>query len=111
MKIDVDLIRTNRHAASVLLKAMCNERRLMILCYLMEGEKSVSELEQLIGISQSALSQHLARLRRDNVVTTRREAQSIFYSHAGGQVPVVLRALEKISKKTDLPYWLQYPNP
>ena len=67
--------------------------------------------DQLIGISQSALSQHLARLRRENVVATRRDAQSIYYSLAGGQVPVMLRALEKISKKTDLPYWLQYPNP
>ncbi len=96
MDIDVDAMRANARAASALLKAMSNERRLMILCHLMEGEKSVSQLEQLIGISQSALSQHLARLRRDNVVTTRREAQSIFYSLSGERVQVILRALEQI---------------
>ena len=63
--------------ASTLLKAMSNQHRLMILCQLVPGEKCVSELEEIIGLSQSALSQHLARLRRDNLVSTRREAQTI----------------------------------
>ena len=98
MKIDVEAMRANARPASALLKAMSNERRLMILCHLMEGEKSVSQLEQLIGINQSALSQYLARLRRDNVVAPRREARTIFYSLSDARVPVVLRALERAVK-------------
>ena len=70
-----------RHArdATRLLKALGNERRLVILCSLAEGERSVGELQRLVGLSQSALSQHLARLRRDRLVETRREAQTIYY--------------------------------
>ena len=63
-----------------LLKALSNERRLRIVCILYDGEKNVSELEAVIGLSQSALSQHLARLRRDGIVSTRRSAQTIYYS-------------------------------
>jgi len=68
--------------AAKLLKMMSNERRLMILCHLLDGEKSVGELEQLVGLRQSPLSQHLARLRREKLVATRREAQTIYYSLA-----------------------------
>lgn len=70
----------NINDASNMLKAMANARRLMVLCMLHDGEKSVGELERLVGLSQSALSQHLARLRRDGIVQTRREAQTIYYS-------------------------------
>ena len=63
-----------------LLRALGNEKRLAIVCYLMDGELKVHELEELIGLSQSALSQHLAALRSEKVVKTRREAQNIFYS-------------------------------
>ena len=63
-----------------LLKALSNESRLVVMCALHKGEKSVGELEQIIGISQSALSQHLARLRKDGYVKTRRHAQTIYYS-------------------------------
>ena len=66
--------------AANLLKSMSNESRLLILCNLAEGEKSVGELQSLVELSQSALSQHLAVLRRDGIVSTRRSAQSIFYS-------------------------------
>ena len=79
--------------ASKLLKAIGNERRLMILSHLMAGEKSVGTLEKLIGLSQSALSQHLARLRRDKYVKTRREAQTIYYSLAGTEVETILSTL------------------
>ena len=68
----------NARKASALLKAMANERRLLILCLLAQGEKSVSELEALVSLSQSALSQHLARLRRDRLVTSRRVAQTLY---------------------------------
>ncbi len=67
---------------SKILRSIGNERRLMIVCYLIEKERHVGELEKLIGISQSALSQHLARLRLDGLVRTRRDAQCVFYSLA-----------------------------
>ena len=63
-----------------LLKALSNERRLKIVHVLADHEKCVGDLEKIIGLSQSALSQHLARLRRDGVVKTRRDAQTIYYS-------------------------------
>ena len=90
-----DLIEYTRRA-SALLKAMSNERRLLILCHLAEGERSVGELEALVGLSQSALSQHLARLRRDRLVRTRRAAQSIIYSLEGNEALGVMDALRHL---------------
>lgn len=86
----------NVKSASTLLKAMSNEKRLMILCYLEQGEMSVGALEKLVGLSQSALSQHLARLRRDGFVKTRREAQTIYYSLKGKDTEVVIGALQEL---------------
>ena len=91
--MDFEAMRSKAHLASTLLKAMANERRLLILCYLAEGERSVGELEELIGISQSALSQHLARLRRDGLVKTRRSSQTIYYSLAGGEAAAIMETL------------------
>jgi ArsR family transcriptional regulator, virulence genes transcriptional regulator len=65
--------------AAGLLRLLGNEKRLMILCQLTDGERSVREIQQRIDLSQSALSQHLALLREQGVVSTRRQAQSIFY--------------------------------
>ena len=79
-----------------LLKAMANPSRLMILCQLAEGEKSVGEMEGIIGLSQSGLSQHLAVLRRKRIVSTRREAQSIYYSLASKEVEEIMAALYRI---------------
>lgn len=79
--------------ASSLLKAMSNERRLLILCHLSRGERSVGELCDLVDVSQSALSQHLAKLRHDNLVRTRREAQTIYYSLQGEAVQQILGTL------------------
>lgn len=79
--------------ASTLLKALANEKRLMIVCVLCKGEKNVGDLEKIIGLSQSALSQHLARLRRDNIVGTRRDAQTIYYTIKDEAVPKVLECL------------------
>ena len=73
-------MRRNAGRASQLLKALANEHRLMVLCALAEGEHSVSELNEMVDLSQSALSQHLARLREDGLVTTRREGLTIHYS-------------------------------
>lgn len=86
-------IQANALRASTLLKAMSNQHRLMILCQLVPGEKCVSDLEQIIGLSQSALSQHLARLRRDTLVQTRRDAQTIFYSLNGEEASAVIETL------------------
>ena len=79
--------------ASRLLKSLANERRLLIMCYLSQGEKSVGELEPLVGLSQSALSQHLARLRREHLVKTRRDAQTIFYTISSQEAQSVLGML------------------
>jgi DNA-binding transcriptional ArsR family regulator len=88
-----DELQVNTRKASILLKAMSNERRLAILCHLTQGERTVGELERLVDLSQSALSQHLARLRRDRLVRTRRSAQSIYYSLNGSEAVVVMSAL------------------
>lgn len=86
----------NAVKATALLKSMANERRLMILCHLSEGEKTVGELEQLVGVSQSALSQHLAILRRERLVGTRRSAQSIFYSLSDGKAAAMMGTLYQL---------------
>ena len=79
--------------ATELLKALSNEHRLLILCNLCHGEKSVGELQQVIDLSQSALSQHLARLRQDRLVKTRRQAQTIYYSLRGEAARRVIAVL------------------
>lgn len=94
--MEVEDLKQNAERASELLKAMSNEKRLMILCYLAQGEKAVGEMERLIGLSQSALSQHLARLRRDGLVKTRRSSQTIYYSLAGGEATAVMETLHAI---------------
>ncbi|MBO21607.1 MAG: ArsR family transcriptional regulator [Rhodospirillaceae bacterium] len=94
--MDVEVLQEKAGQASKLLKSLANERRLLIMCYLSEGEKSVSELEPLIGVNQSALSQHLARLRRGHLVTTRREAQTIYYSIRSSEAEAVLGTLYKL---------------
>ncbi|MDA8229838.1 MAG: metalloregulator ArsR/SmtB family transcription factor [Magnetospirillum sp.] len=91
--MELDRLHDSARRASTLLKAMSNEHRLMILCQLLHGEKSVGELERVIGLSQSALSQHLARLRRDSLVQTRRQAQTIYYSLVGNEAYAVIRTL------------------
>ena len=82
--------------ACVLLKAMANEWRLMILCQLSEGEKTVSELQSLLGLSQSALSQHLAVLRREKIVRSRKHAQSVSYSLTGDDANKVMESLHDV---------------
>jgi DNA-binding transcriptional ArsR family regulator len=83
-----------------LLKAMANEWRLMILCQLAEGEKTVSELQSVLGLSQSALSQHLAVLRRERIVNARKHAQSVSYSLAGADAPRVMQTLHEVFCET-----------
>ena len=80
--------------AAALLRLLSNERRLMILCQLIGGELSVGTLQGRLGLSQSALSQHLARLRADRIVATRREGQTIFYRIID---PAALQLLETLA--------------
>ena len=83
--------------ASRLLKALANESRLLVLCFLVEaGELSAGELTERVGLSQSALSQHLAKLREGGLVATRKEAQSVFYLICDPRAEQVLALLHQI---------------
>lgn len=86
------------HAAEAagVMKALGNESRLMILCLLADGERSVGELNEVIPLSQSALSQQLARLRQQKLVTTRRESQTVFYRLADGPADKIIHLLHDI---------------
>jgi len=79
--------------AAALLKALANEQRLQVLCCLLNGAKSVGEINDQISLSQSALSQHLSVLRSSGLVTTRRESQSIHYSLAPGPALKIMKVL------------------
>lgn len=94
--MEIEALYESARRASALLKAMGNPHRLIVLCQLLRGEKSVTQLENLVGLSQSALSQHLARLRRDELVKTRRVAQTIFYSLAGEEASAVIATLYRL---------------
>ncbi len=105
--MNVQGLRSKSDEASQLLTLLANPHRLCILCTLLDGERSVTSLEEVVDLSQSALSQHLAKLREGGVVSTRREAQSIYYSVADGRAARVLEVLaelfckpERISKAT-----------
>ena len=93
MKVNIEAMRDNAHKASTLLAAMANEKRLMILCQLVEGERSVGELADLLEVRPSTVSQHLALLRKDGFVTSRRDAQTLHYSLAGEEARSVLETL------------------
>jgi DNA-binding transcriptional ArsR family regulator len=82
--------------ATSLLKAMANDNRLRILCLLVDSELSVTELNQRLNLSQSALSQHLAILRREGLVSTRRSSQTIYYSLHGDKALKIIDALGSI---------------
>ena len=91
--IDIKALQENAQNASKLLKVMANEWRLIILCHLANEEQSVGDLESKLELSQSALSQHLAVLRREQLVKTRRDAQSIYYSLDSSDVKALMRTL------------------
>ncbi|CAM3813844.1 Biofilm growth-associated repressor [Vibrio aerogenes CECT 7868] len=94
--MNLKALEENSAKAVVLLKAMANERRLQILCLLLEQELSVSELSENLSLSQSALSQHLAWLRRDKLVSTRKEAQTVYYSLSSENVKAVMEVLHQL---------------
>ena len=88
--MNMNEMRETAPKVSELMKVLSNEHRLMILCQLVEKERSVGELAELLGMRQATLSQHLAVLRRDGIVGTRREAQSIYYSLARPDVRALM---------------------
>ncbi len=94
--MNIQDVEKNAESAVTLLKALSNGKRFMVVCALYRGEKNVGELEKIVGLSQSALSQHLARLRRDGVVSNRRRAQTIYYSLKGDAAGQVLTCLHGI---------------
>lgn len=90
------LMKENAAAAAKLMRVLGNDSRLLILCYLDGKELSVSELNRCLDLSQSALSQHLAVLRRDGLVRTRRESQTIYYSLNGNTAITIIRTLHEL---------------
>lgn len=94
-RVTIKRLEKNAAKACDLLGAMANPSRLLILCQLAESEKSVGELQPLIGLSQSALSQHLALLREKRLVRTRREGQQIFYSIASREAGALMHTLHE----------------
>ena len=95
-RIDFDAMERNATDAVNLLKGLANESRLMIMCVLSEGEVSVGQLNERIKISQSALSQHLAVLRDQDLVKTRRESQTIYYRLADTAAMSVIELLREV---------------
>ena len=94
--MDIELMHQNVEEASSLLKSLANPNRLLVLCALVTREHTAGELEQLTGLSQSAISQHLARLREEQLVATRRDAQRIYYSLNSTQATAVIETLHGI---------------
>lgn len=94
--MDPEAMRDHADDAARLLKALSNSSRLMVLCSLSQGELTVGQINEKVPLSQSALSQHLALLRRDGLVHTRRSAQTIFYSLAEGPAALVMVTLHDI---------------
>lgn len=96
MQLNLEAMQEKAGRASQLLAAMSNQKRLMILCLLVERERSVGELSEELGIRQSTVSQHLALLKKDGLVESRRDAQSQLYSLAGGEARAMLEALHEL---------------
>ena len=91
--MDIEALHSQADAAADFLKAIANPARLLVLCELLRGERSVGELAAVVPLSQSALSQHLARLRAGGLVQTRRVAQTIYYALADPGIARVIAAL------------------
>jgi DNA-binding transcriptional ArsR family regulator len=87
------MLQANAQKASEFLKALSHEVRLLILCFLIDGEKSVSEIERLLKLRQPAVSQQLARLRADGLVDTRRNGKNVYYSLARTEVRDLIEVL------------------
>ena len=95
-EIDMEEMADSASRASSLMKTLGHKDRLMILCLLANGEKSVGEIANLLEISQSPLSQHLSRMRKEELVATRREAQTIYYSLKSGEASRIVELLYEL---------------
>lgn len=96
MNIEPEAMRAHAGEAARLLKVLANEKRLQLLCLLVDGERNVGELNARLDLSQSALSQHLAVLRNDGLLQARRDGQAVLYSLAPGPAHAVLETLHGI---------------
>lgn len=96
MKVNSEIMEQAADQASELLKALSNRHRLLIICQLIDGERSVGELAEFLSLRDSTVSQHLALLRKDGLVSSRRDAQTIFYSIASEPAREVLTTLYKV---------------
>ena len=92
----LDDFMSKARAASSLLKALSHETRLLILCLLSTGERTVSEIEQFLGLQQAVVSQQLARLRMENILQTRRDGRQIYYRIADPQLNELISVLYKM---------------
>ena len=90
MVVDQQELAENAQQVAAILKQLSNANRLMILCCITENEMTVGDLNEQINLSQSALSQHLAKLRESKIVTTRRESQTIYYRIANPKIKSLL---------------------
>jgi DNA-binding transcriptional ArsR family regulator len=96
MKISVHDMEAAADRASDLLKALANRHRLLIICQLIDGERSVGDLAEFLGLRDSTVSQHLALLRKDGLVAARRDAQTIYYSIASDPAREILTTLYRV---------------
>lgn len=94
-EFDIDAMIANAQQAGAFLKALAHEARLVILCLLLEKDRSVSEIEEILRLRQPAISQQLARLRADGVVETRRDGKNVYYSLARSEAREVIAALHR----------------
>ncbi|MBA3325884.1 MAG: helix-turn-helix transcriptional regulator [Rhodobacteraceae bacterium] len=93
---DAGALMVNARQASEFLKALAHEGRLVILCHLVDGERSVGEIEALLGARQAAVSQQLARLRHEGLVKARRDGKTIFYSVGDPKVRLLVETLHAL---------------
>ena len=96
MQINIKAMELSADQATDLLKALANRHRLLIICQLVEGERSVGYLAERLGLRDSTVSQHLALLRKDGLVSSRRDAQTVYYSVASTPARQVLAALYRV---------------
>ena len=100
-EIDLNQMAKSAGRASALMKTLGHRDRLMILCQLADGEKSVGQIADLLEIPQSPLSQHLSRMRKEGLVETRREAQTIYYSLKSGEASRIVEVLYELFCESD----------
>jgi DNA-binding transcriptional ArsR family regulator len=93
--LDMEMMFAHAEKAETLLKLLSHKHRLLILCLLLEGEKTVFELEQVLKLRQPAISQHLSRLRFEDVVETRRDGKNVFYSFKSNEIRTIIASLNQ----------------